>query len=308
MGASLGACHRGYILDRWLTGGLHYEEGVSCFITDAGGLSPHSASLPQTSIISTSCPTNFAMLFNLKKIFSKKSRAQVCILPWHTNILLTHNLQTLPTPPVLRKSPVVGSSSRGSSPASSCSTLVGAPSIEHKHLTIVQSLHAEPSHDVWLVAHNHTKQHFTLSVYRTHLLTAEQRARLSDERMMMLLLSESDEFVKIISHWDGVGEKYILTDYYPYTLADALHDQPFNKGQARLYAAHIVRFPLALNYWRLTIAAGLGAHVPSPLANYSQRCHAVKCTYHAYRSTSTWWLREGRHFYAWRPQLRRRHP
>ncbi|KAF4572446.1 hypothetical protein EYR36_006951 [Pleurotus pulmonarius] len=163
------------------------------------------------------------MPFNFKKIFSKKSRSQ-----------------TLPLPPILRKSPVVGSSSRGSSPASSCSTLVGAPSIEHKHLTIVQSLHAEPSHDVWLVSHNHTKQHFTLSVYRTRLLTAEQRSRLSDERMMMLLLSESDEFVKIVSHWDEVGEKYILTDYNPYTLADALHEQPFNKGQARLYAAHIV--------------------------------------------------------------------
>ncbi|KAF7437349.1 hypothetical protein PC9H_004188 [Pleurotus ostreatus] len=171
------------------------------------------------------------MPFNLKKIFSKKSRAQ-----------------TLPLPPILRKSPVVGSSSRGSSPASSCSTLVGAPSIEHKHLTIVQSIHTEPSHDVWLVAHNHTKQHFTLSVYRTHLLTAEQRSRLRDERMMMLLLSGCDEFVKIVSHWEEVGEKYILTDYYPYTLADALREQPFNKGQARLYAAHIVSALIFLHH------------------------------------------------------------
>ncbi len=125
---------------------------------------------------------------------------------------------------------------------------------------------------------------------------------------MMLLLSESDEFVKIVSHWDEVGEKYILTDYYPYTLADALHEQPFNKGQARLYAAHIVRTPRIFYCRRLTLIAGLGAHVPSPLGYYSQRRLAVKCTYYAYRPASTWRLGEGCYLYAWCPQLCGRHP
>lgn len=157
--------------------------------------------------------------------------------------MLTFNSQSLP--PSLSsaslEAPVIHCYPQGTSPTSSCSTLVGTPAIERKDLTVVKCLTIEHAHDVWLVSHKHTGTLYTLHIYQPHLMTDQQRDLVHNEREMMALLSTSGQFVNVLSYWSDMGETCILTGYHPSTVQDGLSEQPLNKRDAQHYAAHIVR-------------------------------------------------------------------
>lgn len=168
----------------------------------------------------------------------------------YNNVALTLNYQ--PMPPSLSSSsleaPVIYPYPQGSSPTSSCSTLVGTPAIGRKDLTIVKCLSIKHARDVWLVSHKHTGQHYTLHIYQLHLMSDEQRDLVRNEREMMILLSASGYFLNIVSHWSDMGETCILTDYHSSTVQDNLTEQPLSKREAQRYAAHMVCFRSASSY------------------------------------------------------------
>lgn len=157
-------------------------------------------------------------------------------------------------PPSLSSSsleaPVIYPYPQGSSPTSSCSTLVGTPAIGRKDLTIVKCLSIKHARDVWLVSHKHTGQHYTLHIYQLHLMSDEQRDLVRNEREMMILLSASGYFLNIVSHWSDMGETCILTDYHSSTVQDNLTEQPLSKREAQRYAAHMTSALLLLHNMR----------------------------------------------------------
>ncbi|KAG9223297.1 hypothetical protein CCMSSC00406_0000014 [Pleurotus cornucopiae] len=203
--------------------------------------SPHShlSSQPPPSHLPIRISNPFiepAMPFQLRKIFSKKARA----------------IQPMPSSPssASLEAPVIHPYPQGSSPTSSCSTLVGTPAIERKDLIIVKCLSIKHAHDVWLVSHKHTGQLYTLHIYQLHLMSDEQRDLVHNEREMMTLLSASGHFLNIVSHWSDMGETCILTDYHPTTVQDNLSEQPLSKREAQRYAAHMTSALLLLHNMR----------------------------------------------------------
>ncbi|KAF4584517.1 Serine/threonine-protein kinase MRCK gamma [Pleurotus pulmonarius] len=195
-------------------------------MVQGGSQSPIASFFSTTTISPRTSPIQAAMPFQLRRIFSKKARAQP--------------LPPSPSPSLASlEAPVIHPYPQGSSPTSSCSTLVGNAAIERKDLTTLKCLSIEHAHDAWLVSHKHTGMLYTLHVYQLQLLSDEQRDLVQNGREMTTILSQSGYFLNIVSQWSDMGETCILTDYHPSTVQDSLTEQPLSKREAQLYAAHM---------------------------------------------------------------------